>query len=291
MITPVFHSVFILLFCAFTLISCADLRVKSLSHSPENPNTGDSITFTAIVENAGIGAAGSSKLSFKVGGESNPPVYVVPPLDAGTIHTVRRQLQLDVAQRYRSTVTVDINNTVTESNERNNRATEHFTVGSCSTPNTGNLPVITYNEGLATILRGVNIDTAAASKIGVPAGYYRIREFRVAGAPADKAKTINILLPYAEMFSGSSTLPVRDQEWVFSVVAVNDFEPHHRVYKAYDFNGHTFEYELTFDEANSCWNTAASIDCVEVQLSTKQYTSETLNSCGWTTEPPWTPIP
>lgn len=127
MITSVFRSVF-LLFCVFSLISCADLRVKSLSHSPTNPSTADSITFTAVVENVGSRTAEPSRLSFKVGGESNPPVYPVPALDVGASHTVQRQLQLNVAQNYRNTVTVDINNAVNESNESNNIATDHYTV-------------------------------------------------------------------------------------------------------------------------------------------------------------------
>lgn len=164
-------------------------------------------------------------------------------------------------------------------------------IRSCGTPDTDDLPVFAYNEGLATVLRGIEINTVAASELGVPAGYYRIREFRVWGAPEEKAKTFNILKPYAEMAIGASTLPVRDEEWVFSVIAVDDWEAHHRKYKGYDFHDHTFEYELTFDDANSCWETAARIDCVEVRLSTHTYLGETLNTCGWTSEPPWTTTP
>ncbi len=127
MITSVFRSV-LLLFCFFSLISCADLRVKSLSHSPLNPSTADTITFTAVVENVGSKTAEPSMLSFRVGGESSPPVYPVPALGAGFNHTVQRQLQLNVAQNYRNTVTVDINNEVNESNEGNNIATDDYTV-------------------------------------------------------------------------------------------------------------------------------------------------------------------
>ena len=127
MITSVFRSVFLLL-CVFSLTSCADLTVKSLSHSPENPTTVDTITFTAVVQNVGWRAAEPSKLSFRVGGETYPPVYPVPALNVGATHTVQRQLQLNVAQNYRNTVTVDIDNSVNESNERNNIATDDYTV-------------------------------------------------------------------------------------------------------------------------------------------------------------------
>ncbi len=125
--TSLFRSC-LLLCCALSLIACADLRVKRLSHSPSNPTTADSMTFTAVVENVGSRSAGPSMLSFKVGGESNPPVYPVPALPAGASHRIQRQLQLDVAQNYRNTVIVDINNDVNESNEGNNVATDSYTV-------------------------------------------------------------------------------------------------------------------------------------------------------------------
>lgn len=127
MITSVFRSV-LLLFCIFSLISCADLSITSISHSPVKPSTGDMITFTAVVKNVGIRTAGPSMLSFKVGGETNPPVYSVPALRAGASHTIERTLQLNVAQNYRNTVTADINNAVNESNESNNIALDHYTV-------------------------------------------------------------------------------------------------------------------------------------------------------------------
>lgn len=164
-----------------------------------------------------------------------------------------------------------------------------LTVTSCKTPDTKGLPVLTYNEGLATVLRGVEIKAGAVSNLlGVPPGYYRIREFRVWGLPEEKVKTLNIKKAYGEMAVGSSTLPKRDEEWVFSVIEENEWTPEHRNFKAYDFHGHTFEYEITLDSANNCWNTKASIDCVEVPMSTQTYTTGTLNTCNWDSESPWT---
>jgi hypothetical protein len=165
-------------------------------------------------------------------------------------------------------------------------------IASCGTPDTTGLPVYVYNEGLATVLRGVRIDAAASSQIGIPQGYYRLGEFRIWGAPQELVKTVHVLKQYGVYVTGASTLPQRDEEWVFSVVTLDDWEAERRRYKAYDFHGHTFEYAITFDPANSCWNTAAKIDCVDVALSTQTFTTAQLNTCGWTSEPPWTtPIP
>ncbi len=159
---------------------------------------------------------------------------------------------------------------------------------SCDTPDTSGLPILTYNEGLTTILRGIEIDSIASSRLGISPGYYRVREFRVSGSPSEKAKTLNIEKAYAEMFTGPSTLPKRDEEWVFSVIEVEEWTSERRKFKSYDFHGHTFEYELTMDSANNCWDTKASIDCIEVRLSTQTYTTGTLNTCNWESESPWT---
>jgi subtilase family serine protease len=105
-----------------------DLIVSSFTHSPENPTTTDTITFTAIVTNQGSTLAGGSNLRIQVGGESNPPEFAVPELGAGESYTVQRQEVLDVAQSYQNTATADSGDDVSETNENNNVATDSYSV-------------------------------------------------------------------------------------------------------------------------------------------------------------------
>ena len=105
-----------------------DLIIERLRHSPANPTTADTITFTAVVKNIGSGTAGRSTLALKVGGETFPKTYSVPALRLGETHTVQRQETLSVAQRYRNTATADFKNEVIESNETNNQKIDEYSV-------------------------------------------------------------------------------------------------------------------------------------------------------------------
>jgi hypothetical protein len=105
-----------------------DLIVQPIIYSPGSPTTLDKITFTAIVKNDGVGAAGPCKLSFKVGGESDPPTFPIPYLAPGATHSVQRQLVLSVAQNYLVTVIVDVDNDISESSETNNQRTGSLSV-------------------------------------------------------------------------------------------------------------------------------------------------------------------
>jgi hypothetical protein len=135
MTNPINYRPLLLLPLIVIMTSCmADLKVDNLSHEPECPSTTEQITFKATVLNAGNKPAGPSELSFKVGGESNPPVYPVPELEPGDKHSVTRQLVLNVAQNYQNTVTVDVKNDVSESNESNNQAIQRYSVGCCVPP-------------------------------------------------------------------------------------------------------------------------------------------------------------
>ena len=106
----------------------ADLVILSLDHCPLMPTSGDTITFTSVVKNDGGRRAPASKLSFKVGGETNPQVFDVPELEGCEKYRVRRQVLLGVAQRYRNTVVVDVETSVPESNEANNQRIEEYEV-------------------------------------------------------------------------------------------------------------------------------------------------------------------
>jgi len=111
------------------LLGCMpDLRIESLTHSPESPTTADTITFTAVVKNIGPRTAGRSTLGLKVGGETFPATYSVPSLSSGETHTVQRRETLSVAQRYRNTATADFKDQVRESNENNNQKIDEYRV-------------------------------------------------------------------------------------------------------------------------------------------------------------------
>ena len=119
------------------LTSCSDLVIRDLSHSPTSPTTKTEITFSATVENIGNRTSGPNKLTFKVGGETVPDTFDVPALDPGETYTVQRKLLLEVAQNYQNTVTVDVNDDVSESREDNNQAKQFYTVS----------PVLSYRVG------------------------------------------------------------------------------------------------------------------------------------------------
>lgn len=120
----------VLTLLAALLTSCSDLVVQNLTSSPSNPTTQKEITFTARVQNIGNKTAGPNKLAFKVGGETVPPTYEVPRLGPGETFSIQRTVSLHVAQNYQITVTVDVNDEVSESREDNNQAKLFCTVTS-----------------------------------------------------------------------------------------------------------------------------------------------------------------
>jgi len=101
--------------------------------------------------NLGAGPAKSSNLSFKVGGESDPPTFPIPALVAGEIHIVQRNEVLGVAQNYLVTVEVDTNDAVIECNELNNKKTDAFTVS---------MAPLTFIRPPVTLITGEKIITA-----------------------------------------------------------------------------------------------------------------------------------
>ncbi len=115
-------------------INKADLVIESYTMNPTNPTTKDTINFTAVVKNIGIGGSEESMLSLRVGGESTPPKYDVPTLTPGDSFTVVRKAVLPIAQGYLSEVIADVDNKVAESNEANNTDTLVFSVQEAPKP-------------------------------------------------------------------------------------------------------------------------------------------------------------
>jgi len=76
----------------------------------------------------GSAKAGMSKMSFKVGGETHPPIVNVPALNPGQQFRYERKVTLRVARNYLANATADVGNNVMESNESNNVLSKKFRV-------------------------------------------------------------------------------------------------------------------------------------------------------------------
>ena len=107
-----------------------DLVVSSFTHSPANPTTADTITFTAVVTNIGAASAFASTLMFDIGGETSgapSTLFPVPALAPGASFTVQRQQSLP-AGAFLNAAVADFTGQVTESNEGNNTVSDSYTV-------------------------------------------------------------------------------------------------------------------------------------------------------------------
>ncbi len=114
-----------------------DLVVSSLTHSPVNPTTNDTIQFDATVRNDGNQAAGASTLMFAIGGETQGGVntlFEVPSLNPGASFVVTRTANNLDAQNYLNTATADFATVVAETNEGNNTTTDSYTVTEAAVP-------------------------------------------------------------------------------------------------------------------------------------------------------------
>ncbi|WP_292389131.1 PGF-pre-PGF domain-containing protein [Methanosarcina sp. UBA5] len=107
-----------------------DLKIESISLSPEEPHPGENITFTVTVKNNGSAAAGNSEIKYDVKGnnENYTGVISIPALAAGEARagtffwTPRNEGQIEVK------AIVDAGNVVSESDENNNGLTKNATV-------------------------------------------------------------------------------------------------------------------------------------------------------------------
>jgi len=105
-----------------------DLMVKSISITPTNPTTEDRIHIKVVYKNIGDATAGRFKTSFRVGGESSPSVATIHSMRPDHEISAHRTVELGVAQRYRITFIVDVDDEQDEKDETNNTRTFDFTV-------------------------------------------------------------------------------------------------------------------------------------------------------------------
>jgi subtilase family serine protease len=129
-------AVFVVCSLSFTGLAFAqpDLVISRINYSPGAPKQNQEIIFWVYVKNIGTSTAESSKLRFKVGGESNPPLVNVPELTSGREFRYERKITLQGAATYWLTATADALHNVTESNDGNNRREERITVKSGPEP-------------------------------------------------------------------------------------------------------------------------------------------------------------
>lgn len=97
-----------------------DLVVSTINFSPGKPVEGDEITLWVFVLNKGMTQAGASGVRVKVGGESNPPVIPVPPLNPSQQFKYTRKVTFKRSGNFIVTITADAGNAVAESLESNN---------------------------------------------------------------------------------------------------------------------------------------------------------------------------
>jgi len=110
-----------------------DLVVSSLTHSPTNPTTDNSVTVTSVVRNNGAVSAGASVLRLQLDGGSATN-HSIPALAPGATYQVQRVLGTLAAGNHTVTATADVNGTVGESNEGNNQATDPISVTAAIPP-------------------------------------------------------------------------------------------------------------------------------------------------------------
>jgi subtilase family serine protease len=103
-----------------------DLVVESLTHSPTNPTTADTITFTAVVKNVGTASAPASVMALRVG-ENQWTTHDIPALAANASYTVTRTATMALGN-YTNLAWADYTETVSESNEGNNQRMDTVTV-------------------------------------------------------------------------------------------------------------------------------------------------------------------
>jgi PGF-pre-PGF domain-containing protein len=107
-----------------------DLKIESISLSPENPHPEENITFNVTVKNNGSAAAENSQINYNIKGnnESYTGVTSIPALAAGETGTGTFFWTPENEGQIELKATVDVENIISESDETNNEFTKTATV-------------------------------------------------------------------------------------------------------------------------------------------------------------------
>lgn len=108
--------------------ACPDLVAASLIIEPANSAARQVFEFKALVVNVGNMISSPTKVTIKIGRETNSKVYPIPALRPGASHTVLRSESLNTAGNYRVTIYADYGNNIVECSEVNNEKHENFVV-------------------------------------------------------------------------------------------------------------------------------------------------------------------
>lgn len=165
-------------------------------------------------------------------------------------------------------------------------------------------PAPAYNEELATILGQVRISNDAATLLNVPAGDFKLREWRYWYDPANHAIAAEILKTYGAItdpspnpdVSGRTDLPRPSDQFVFSRFDVDQYTSSGRFQTVRDDYGNILEISIPFIYSGSnfvgfdCLNSWAKLNGVKLELSVKSFTTDVL-MCGFSSSPSPTPVP
>ncbi len=97
-----------------------DLTIKSFTINKRMPMVGDTVIFTAIIENIGEKYAESSIAAIKIGNERLPLQFEIPPLKPSETFTVKRYRVFTQEGTYECIAYADYLNKLYEENEKNN---------------------------------------------------------------------------------------------------------------------------------------------------------------------------
>lgn len=181
---------------------------------------------------------------------------------------------------YSVSVRVDPKNQVPESNEFNNWDSRPALY------DVSGLPTFTYDEALATVLRGIQLDAAAAGEFEIAPGYYKISAHRVSGNPSESVIALQIFKRYFELLTGASSPPRREDPFVFSIIDRNEYDSTGYRFTGRDFHGHTLAFDIAFQPGCFAVN-SVQLNCAAPRLTTQSYTTGVHNTCGVASEPAW----
>jgi hypothetical protein len=267
----------------------ADLKVKD----PSVQWTASAKTATAKIQNVGDRNAGPFQVYFTAEECPNASNFrpqravSVPGLAASSeislsaeLASLARAENSFLGNVYSVSVRADPKNEVEEASKLDNwkaRAVQY---------DVSSLPIYTYNEALATILRGIEFDATAAGELEIKPGYYKISEHRVWTDTSQWAVALHVFKDYYESAAGTSSPPRRDEPFVFTIIEENTYNSSGRRFKGRDFYGHTLSFDVAFQSA--CFNVnSIQINCTAPKLTLQGYLSSALYTCGVTSEPAW----
>lgn len=157
-----------------------------------------------------------------------------------------------------------------------------------------------YNEQLATILDRVRIPTDVATKLGIPAGDFDVREWRYWYDPANHAIVLEILKKYGSItdwspnpdVSGRTDLPRPSDEFVFSRFDMNQYSSAGYFVTVRDDFGNVLEFAVPFSASSifDCPNVWAKLNGFNIGLSVKTFTTDVL-TCDFLVDSSPTPTP